>query len=87
MPSRRYAVELTSQERKSTKRLITIGKAAAYEQRHARISLLANEASGRERLPDEQIARAVSCGVATVERLRKRFVEEGLDAAPERHKS
>jgi transposase len=87
MPDRRYVVELTSRERKFLKNLISTGKMAAYKQRHARILLLTDEASGRERMPDEQIAKAVSCGVATVERLRKRFVEEGLEAALARHKS
>lgn len=87
MPSKRYVVELTNRERKLLKKLISTGKAAAYKQRHARILLLADEKSPREPMTDEQIARAVSCGVATVERLRKRFVQEGLDASLTRRKS
>jgi transposase len=38
-------------------------------------------------MTDEQIAKAVSCSITTIERLRKRFVEEGLEVALERHKS
>jgi transposase len=38
-------------------------------------------------MTDEQIAKAVGCGTATVERLRRRLVEEGFEAALERHKS
>ncbi len=87
MPSKRYVVELTNQERKALKKLISTGKAAAYRQRHARILLLADENSPHGPMTDEQIARAVSCGVATVERLRKRFVEEGLEASLTRRKS
>ncbi len=34
-----------------------------------------------EGLTDEQIARALDGSVSTVERVRKRFVEEGLEAA------
>jgi transposase len=86
MPSKRYIVELTSQERKCLKKLISTGKTAAYRQRHARILLLADE-KGRDAMTDEQIGGAASCGVATVERLRKRFVEEGLEASLARHKS
>lgn len=33
------------------------------------------------------IAKAVGCGRVTVERIRKRFVEEGLQEALARHKS
>jgi transposase len=87
MANKYYFVELTSEERKQLKRLISIGKTAAYKQRHARILLLADEGAGSKPTTDEQIAEAVSCGVATIERLRKRFVEEGLEAALERHKS
>lgn len=31
--------------------------------------------------PDERIAQAVGCGTATVERVRRRFIEEGLELA------
>jgi len=87
MANKYYVVELTSEERKQLKRLISIGKTAAYKQRHARILLLADEGAGSKPTTDEQIAEAVNCGVATIERLRKRFIEEGLEAALERHKS
>lgn len=87
MPDRRYVVELTSSEKKALKKLISTGKAAAYKQRHARILLLADEKSSPKPMTDDQIAHAVSCGVATVERLRKRFFEEGLEASLARRKS
>jgi transposase len=38
-------------------------------------------------MKDDDIAKAVGCGRATVERVRKRFVEEGLQEALARHKS
>jgi transposase len=87
MKNKHYIVELTSEETNRLKRLITAGRIAAYKQRHARILLLADQATGGKIMSDSQIATAVSCGKATVERLRKRFVEEGLDAALGRHKS
>jgi len=87
MANKYYVVELTSEERKQLKRLISIGKAAAYKQRHARILILADEGAGGAPMTDEQIAKAVSCGIATIVRLRKRFVEEGIEAALKRHKS
>jgi transposase len=87
MANKRYVVELITEERKQLKRLVNSGKAAAYKQRHARIMLLADEGAGSERMTDEQIAKAVSCGVATIVRLRRRFVEEGIEAALKRHES
>ena len=38
-------------------------------------------------MKDEDITNAVNCGRATVERVRKRFVEESLQEALARHKS
>ncbi|MBA7705124.1 IS630 family transposase ISMae29 [subsurface metagenome] len=87
MPKKTYIVELTSEERNQLKRLINIGRTAAYKQRHARILLLADKGSKRPAMKDDNIAKAVSCGRVTVERVRKRFVEEGLQEALARHKS
>jgi len=87
MPEKNYIVELTSEERKQLKRLINTGKTAAYKQRHARILLLADEGPQGAKMTDDGIAKAVNCGRATVERIRKRFVKEGLQEALGRHKS
>lgn len=87
MPKKTYIVELTSEERNQLKRLINIGRTAAYKQRHARILLLADKGAKRPAMKDDNIAKAVSCGRVTVERVRKRFVEEGLQEALARHKS
>ena len=86
MPGKNYIVELTSEERKQLKRLINTGKTAAYKQRHARILLLADEGPKRPAMRDEDVAEAVGCGRATVERVRKRLVIEGLESALERRK-
>jgi len=71
-----YRVDLSEQERTALLALIQRGKAAARKVRRAHVFLLAAE--GRT---DRQIAVALHTGTATVERLRKRFVEEGLEAA------
>lgn len=87
MPRKRYIVELTSEERRQLKDLISTGKTAAYKQRHARILLHADSSRRGPAMTDDQIASAVGCGRATVERLRQRFVTEGFDAALDRHKA
>jgi len=82
MSKARYIVELTSQERNQLEQLLRKGKVAAYKQRHARILLLADQSSSiKSPMGDSAIAQAVNCGLSTVERIRKRFVLEGFEAA------
>lgn len=71
-----YRVDLTDVERERLRALISKGTASARMIRRARTLLLA--ADGRI---DAEIAAALQAGVATVERTRRRFVEEGLEAA------
>ena len=85
MPGKYYVVELSGEERKQLKQLINTGKAAAYKQRHARVLLLADEGPEGPKMTDEEIAEAVGCGRATVERIRKRLVTEGFEAALQRN--
>jgi transposase len=87
MPKKTYIVELTSEERSQFKRIINIGRTAAYKQRHARILLLADQGPKATAMKDDDIAKAIGCGRVTVERVRKSFIEEGLQEALERHKS
>lgn len=61
------------------RQLIKCGKPSARKVTRARILLHA--ASGRT---DEQIGAALKTGIATIERTRQRFVEEGLDCLNER---
>jgi transposase len=79
-------VTLSDDERAGLTELARCGKAAAYKITHARILLKADAAPGGPGWQDEQIADALDVGTATVERLRRRFVEEGLQAALGRKK-
>jgi transposase len=82
MAKARYTVELTSEERGQLEQMLRKGKVAAYKQRHARILLLADQSpSVRAKMSDSAIAKAVNCGLATVGRIRRRFVLEGFEAA------
>lgn len=84
---KRYVVTLTVEERRMLTALINRGKAAARKLMHARILLKADQSDDRPRMDDDTIAREIQAGRATVERVRKAFVEEGFDAALERRKS
>jgi transposase len=79
--SKKYRVTLTAEERAELGRLLARGKADVRCLKHAQILLTANEAAGGPGWPDEGIAEALQVGTATVERTRRRFVEEGLEAA------
>ena len=81
MPAKRYKVTLEPDERRDLEKLISRGKGAARRLAHARILLHADQGEGRPGKIDAEIAEAVGVSVATIERVRQRFVEEGLEAA------
>ena len=70
---KKYIIELSAEERHELQRLLRSGKTAARKATRARILLKADDG-----LSDEQIAEEVSTSVPTIERVRKRFVEESL---------
>ena len=76
-----HVVRLSEAERAGLRDLIAAGKAAARKLAHARILLKADAADGGPAWPDAAIAEALEVSVATVERVRQRFVEQGLEAA------
>ena len=78
---KKYKVTLTAEERQHLHDLIAAGKAAAQKLAHARILLKADAADGGPAWPDDRIAEALEVSTATVERVRQRFVEQGLEAA------
>ena len=81
MPAKRYRVRLSAVEQQELKGLVSRGRAAAYKQTHARILLLSDEGQECGAMKDEEIARALRVGNATVGRVRRRCVEEGVEAA------
>jgi transposase len=81
MPAKIYRVKLTEQEREHLEGLISSGKTAARKTSHARILLHADEGCEAGYFKDEDIAEVLHVGRVTVERVRKRFVEEGLESA------
>ena len=83
---KKYIVTLTEEERQRLREMVSRGKAAARKLMHARILLKADAGPDGPGWDDEAIAAGVDAGRATVERVRKEFVEEGLEAALERRK-
>ncbi len=83
---KKYVVELTSEERRQLEGLIRKGKVAGYKIRHAQMLLKADQGKEGPGWPDRRIAEAFGAYLTSVECLRKRWVEEGLEGALERHK-
>ncbi len=86
MPKKKYIVSLTDEERQQLENLTKKGKTAAYKMNYARILLLSDINSVEGGWKDESIKSALGVSIPTIERVRKRFVEEGLAAALARKK-
>ena len=74
MGRKKNIVDLTDDERTTLDRLVKTGKVTARKRTRAQVLLAAADG-----LPDRQIAATLRCGLRTVERIRERFVEGGVD--------
>jgi transposase len=81
MPTKRYVITLTADERAELGRLTCGGRRSARTIARARVLLLADQGEHGPGWEDRRVAEAVGCGHRTVERIRERFVLEGLEAA------
>ena len=78
---KKYVVRLTSEERKKLENMVTRGKVAAYRRLHAQVLLKADISDKGPGWADQKIADAFDITVRSIERIRKRLIEYGLDAA------
>jgi hypothetical protein len=81
MPQKKYLVTLSPDERSQLHELLSAGRRSARTLTRAHILLKADQADGGPTWDDARIADAFGCGLRTVERVRQRFVETGMDAA------
>jgi putative transposase len=75
-----YPVQLSPEDRSLLEQLLQQSPLSLRQRRRVQILLAAEEGES-----DTDIADALECGVSTVERTRKRFATEGLDAALGEH--
>ena len=78
---KKYVVRLTSEEREQLQGLIAAGTAPARKLVHARVLLKADQGTAGPGWVDERIAEAVEVSQPTISRVRKQYVEQGLEAA------
>ena len=79
----KYIVDLTMDERNNLLSLIQTGKSSAKKLTHARILIAADKSNETERT-DQEIGKLLHVSDKTVHRIRKRFVEKGMESALER---
>lgn len=85
-PRKRYVVRLDAEERDQLRRLVSVGKGAARKLTHARLLLQADQSDAGPGWTDTRVADGLGVTSRSVERIRKRFVEEGLASALARKK-
>lgn len=78
MPKKKYLVKLSEAEREQLEQMLRRGKHASRKLTRARILLKVDDGC-----TDDQTAEALDVGRVTVERVRQRFVERGLEALNE----
>ncbi len=79
--SKKYIVSITSEERQMLEQLTKKGFAPAYKINHARILLKADTNQESGGWIDEAISKALDISIPTIERVRRLFVEQGIEAA------
>jgi transposase len=78
---KRYKVTLTQEERQDLEAISSKGKHAAQTVLNALILLACDEGKHqKQRSINETIAQVLNVSMKTIDRVKKRFVEEGLDA-------
>jgi transposase len=77
---KRYVVRLSSEERRRLEAMLRKGKSAAQRLLKARILLQADVSEAGDGWSDGRIIDALKTSVSMVYRVRKQWVEEGLDA-------
>lgn len=80
----KYKVTLTSEEHQDLMEIINKGSHTSHRFRTAYILLNCDEGEYSDKSTNEQISKVLKVGMRTIDRIKKRFVEEGLDSVLER---
>ena len=83
----KYRVTLTEEERRELKNIISKGKHKSQKVMNALILLNCDEGDFQtKRATNEQVAGILKISMKKIDRVKKRFVEEGLDISLNGHK-
>ena len=77
--AKKYCVELSGDEREALKNILAADKAARHKKHKARVLLKIDQGGQGPAWIDQKAAEAFDCTVRSIEKLRKRLVEDGFE--------
>lgn len=80
----KYKVSLSKAEREELVSIINKGYHTSQKFRNAYILLNCDEGKYSEKVTNEQISNILKVGMRTIDRVKKRFIEEGFESVLER---
>lgn len=80
----RYTIKLTKNEVEELKKVITKGSHTSQAFRTAYILLNCDEGKYSEKVTNEQISKVLKIGMRMIDRVKKKFIEEGFESVLER---
>jgi len=83
----RYTIKLSPEEVKELRTIINKGSHTSQTFRGAYILLNCDEGDYSEKVTNEQISKVLKIGMRTIDRVKKKFIEEGFEAVLERRPS
>ena len=78
---KKYIVTLSGEEKRELLKLVKTGKSSARKIIHANILLQTNSDSVQKGKTDEEISEILHTSTLTIQRTRRRCVEEGIESA------
>lgn len=80
----KYTIHLTKMEREELMAIISKGSHTSQTFRSAYILLNCDEGKYAEKVTNEQISKVLKVGMRTIDRIKRRFIEDGMEATLER---
>ena len=84
---KRYRIQLSQEEVKELKVIINKGSHTSQTFRAAYILLNCDEGDYSEKVTNEQISKVLKVGMRTIDRVKKKFIEDGFEKVLERRVS
>jgi len=81
---KRYTIKLLKEEVEELMGIINKGSHSSHTFRVAYILLNCDEGEYSEKVTNEQISKILKIGMRTIDRIKKRFVDEGMEGVLER---
>ncbi len=83
----RYTIKLSQEEVKNLRSIISKGSHTSQSFRSAYILLNCDKGDYSEKVTNEQISKVLKVGMRTIDRVKKKFIEEGFEAVLDRRLS